>query len=407
MHAYERRPDRAVSNAAAAPRRTGRPLDGPVRAAMELYFDHDFSTVRVHTDEEAARSAEAVNARAFTVGHDVVFGHRQWAPGTSVGSRLLAHELTHVIQRGGMHDPPSRVSRPGDDAEREAAATANSFAPGADRSPRRIGASAPADVLHREEKPDNTHLERNRFNIVPKGVLAPVGDASPEFQYREGHSNSYTDEAGRRWDLVPDWESVYHQPPGHRETSNPYPNKKLLHKDASGGSSEAIRQPDGTYVTTGPLLGTYNFVHPEGLLGKVGHFFADVVPHEVGGGNYAAFAPPDPARVGDVDTYRQRYEAQVAPIGSRSVVNRTDPYDRQVSIMTGVVWLQFESEEVLALARVRNGQLFFVSFVDAGLADAAIARGTARQPRGIQHIPAAEPHIFGVPTSVSTGAARR
>ena len=61
----------------------------------------DLSGVRVHHDGGAARLASSVNARAFTVGRDVFFGAGEWAPGTTRGDRLLAHELTHTIQQGG------------------------------------------------------------------------------------------------------------------------------------------------------------------------------------------------------------------------------------------------------------------------------------------------------------------
>ena len=78
----------------------GRPLDPATRAFMEPHFGHDFSRVRVHTDDRAAASARAVQARAYTVGADVVFDAGQYAPGTEAGRRLLAHELTHVVQQG-------------------------------------------------------------------------------------------------------------------------------------------------------------------------------------------------------------------------------------------------------------------------------------------------------------------
>jgi hypothetical protein len=80
-------------------RSPGRPLDTETRAFMEPRFGHDFSQVRVHTDAKAAQSAQAVNALAYTVGRNVVFGAGQYAPGTSEGWRLLAHELTHVVQQ--------------------------------------------------------------------------------------------------------------------------------------------------------------------------------------------------------------------------------------------------------------------------------------------------------------------
>ena len=86
----------AVQQVLSAP---GRPLDAGTRAYMEPRFGHDFSQVRVHTDAPAAESARAINARAYTVGRDVVFGAGQYAPGTGEGQRLLAHELVHTLQQ--------------------------------------------------------------------------------------------------------------------------------------------------------------------------------------------------------------------------------------------------------------------------------------------------------------------
>ena len=77
----------------------GRPLDPATRAFMEPRFGHDFSRVRVHTDRPAADAARGVAARAFTVGEHIVFGGRQFAPDSTAGRRLLAHELAHTIQQ--------------------------------------------------------------------------------------------------------------------------------------------------------------------------------------------------------------------------------------------------------------------------------------------------------------------
>lgn len=77
----------------------GQPLDAEIRGSMEPSFEHDFSKVRVHTDEKAAESAEVVNAQAYTAGQEVVFGEKQYAPDTREGKELLAHELTHVVQQ--------------------------------------------------------------------------------------------------------------------------------------------------------------------------------------------------------------------------------------------------------------------------------------------------------------------
>src|SRR5712671_3809831 len=80
-------------------RSSGQALDAHTRSFFEPRFDYDFSQVRVHADAKAAESAQAVNALAYTVGQDIVFGAGQYAPGTNAGQRLLAHELTHTAQQ--------------------------------------------------------------------------------------------------------------------------------------------------------------------------------------------------------------------------------------------------------------------------------------------------------------------
>ena len=88
----------------------GQPLAESERAFFEPRFGYDFSRVRVHADTRAAESALAVNARAFTRGHHIVFGAGQHVPEMSEGQRLLAHELTHTVQQGGVSErshPPS------------------------------------------------------------------------------------------------------------------------------------------------------------------------------------------------------------------------------------------------------------------------------------------------------------
>jgi Domain of unknown function (DUF4157) len=84
-------------------RSSGRPLDRPTRSFMESRFGSDFSGVRVHDDARAAESARAVNARAYTVGQHIAFDRGQYAPHTESGRHLLAHELAHTVQQGGVH----------------------------------------------------------------------------------------------------------------------------------------------------------------------------------------------------------------------------------------------------------------------------------------------------------------
>ena len=78
---------------------SGRPLDSALQQDMEQRFGHDFSRVRVHSGPAAEQSARDVNAHAYTVGQNIVFGTGQLSPATHEGRRLLAHELTHVVQQ--------------------------------------------------------------------------------------------------------------------------------------------------------------------------------------------------------------------------------------------------------------------------------------------------------------------
>ncbi len=80
-------------------RSPGQPLDAGTRVFMEPRFGHDFSQVRIHANTKAAESAQSVNALAYTVGRDMVFGRGQYSPSTSAGRQLLGHELTHVMQQ--------------------------------------------------------------------------------------------------------------------------------------------------------------------------------------------------------------------------------------------------------------------------------------------------------------------
>ncbi len=104
----------------------GEPLDGGLRTDMEGRFGADFSDVRVHADGQAAASASAVNAHAYTVGSDIVFGGGRYDPASPTGQRTIAHELTHVVQQrsGPVDGTPAgggiQLSNPADRFEQAA-----------------------------------------------------------------------------------------------------------------------------------------------------------------------------------------------------------------------------------------------------------------------------------------------
>lgn len=126
----------------------GRPLAPNVRAEMESRFGADFAAVRIHTDERAARSAAAVAADAYTVGHEIVFRHGSPVPGRSGGLLTLAHELAHVEQQraGPVPGTPAggglMLSDPSDPFERAAEATARAVMTGQPPPARAAAASS-------------------------------------------------------------------------------------------------------------------------------------------------------------------------------------------------------------------------------------------------------------------------
>ncbi len=89
-----------VRRKAVQPTNGGSELDGATRGKMEKALGAELSGVRVHTDGDAAQRSEQLGARAYTEGADVHFAAGQFQPGTKEGDRLIAHELTHVIQGG-------------------------------------------------------------------------------------------------------------------------------------------------------------------------------------------------------------------------------------------------------------------------------------------------------------------
>jgi hypothetical protein len=102
-------PSASVDQALATP---GRLLESSLRQDMEQRFGHDFARVRVHADEAAARSAHDVNAMAYTVGHHIVFGAHMLQPTTPEGRRLIAHELSHVLQQSASDGGTGAPARP-------------------------------------------------------------------------------------------------------------------------------------------------------------------------------------------------------------------------------------------------------------------------------------------------------
>ena len=163
--------------------RAGAPIASHVRAVAEQRFRHDFARVRIHSDAEAGRSAEAIGASAYTVGPDIVFGSGRYSPETRAGRRLLWHELTHVVQQASAGPRDTRDPIPiaeSKDAEREAQSHA------AD-SPARAGPAGAVSVSHvdrsvqRQVHPDTDfEVDVSALSGVPYEKWSPELEA----QYR-------------------------------------------------------------------------------------------------------------------------------------------------------------------------------------------------------------------------------
>jgi hypothetical protein len=120
-----------VEAAIASTRGAGSALDAGVRDRLAPGLGDSIGDVRVHTDSYADSLSRSVAARAFTTGADVYFARGEYRPGTSDGDRLLAHELTHVVQqRGASTSGRLTVSEPGDAFEIEADSLAGELAGG-------------------------------------------------------------------------------------------------------------------------------------------------------------------------------------------------------------------------------------------------------------------------------------
>jgi hypothetical protein len=156
----------AIDNAT---RSGGSPLDSASRVQMESSFGTDFSSVRVHTGSDADASARKLGAHAYTVGEDVVFANGRFDPGSPVGQRTLAHELTHVVQqRSGPVEGTDtgggvKVSHPSDQYERAAESMADTVVAGrmaAEPAPAGVASPSVQRAAEEDEEVQALHAQR-------------------------------------------------------------------------------------------------------------------------------------------------------------------------------------------------------------------------------------------------------
>jgi hypothetical protein len=185
----------------------GQPLDSATRSYMEPRFGHDFSHVRVHSDSRAASAAQAVNALAYTIGSDVVFGAGQYSPAEAEGRRLLGHELTHVVQQQGQSTDLSASPEVGTvdgplEREAESAALTMDDAISKNTAPLTIGSAASNQILRSVRFRSKTPLAIDDWSA---GTTAIVGDSAEVTHGKFAASATVHAEADKAGELD-DWE---------------------------------------------------------------------------------------------------------------------------------------------------------------------------------------------------------
>ena len=171
----------------------GVPLPEAVRQKLESVFAKDLSAVRIHSNGSAAQAAMSVNAKAFAVGNDIVFGSGEFKPGTYAGNELLGHEITHVVQhlegrtgKGSASVNGVSVTTPGDGVEREAEQLGKVFADqmsfnSADTAlvdSSSLGLQSASEIAHAEGGTSASVVHRNLFETDDKSVKADGGVAA-------------------------------------------------------------------------------------------------------------------------------------------------------------------------------------------------------------------------------------
>ncbi len=163
----------------------GTPLDRATRAEMEQSFGADFGTVRIHTGSKAAELSRRLKAHAFTIGRNVFFNSGKYEPGTARGSRLLAHELTHVVQQGAAHQDTAGAGPGPAGSTPTPTVTPDEAAP----------VPEPAAPAQAEASPALAGVQQSAEADLPADAMMPPPAASAESATAEGEGAAPAAEA--------------------------------------------------------------------------------------------------------------------------------------------------------------------------------------------------------------------
>jgi hypothetical protein len=182
------------------PSTAGRPLDTETLVSLERHFGTNLSEVRVHADAQAGESANSLDALAYTRGRDIYFAPGMYAPGTSSGQKLLAHEVAHVVQQGAGRAPTTAAKSghsakiaPSDDAlEGEAERHAQLFTSGApvltdeeERKKREMGQPIQnSDAIIQRQQASSQTQSTTSFDATSQSIVRGAQDSSRDPQLR-------------------------------------------------------------------------------------------------------------------------------------------------------------------------------------------------------------------------------
>jgi outer membrane protein OmpA-like peptidoglycan-associated protein len=307
-------------------RSPGEPLDAATRAFMELQFSHDFGRVRVHSDARASESARAVNALAYTVGSHIVLPGQNYAPHGIPGKKLLAHELTHVIQQGQSAELGGAVTTSGPEASRRAMGALSN--PAGVPALQRKTVCDDQGVCHTE---DDTSTPATDTPPAEADWHAPMADPSvtpsPSVDSNAGPNQSVDPSAGPNQSVDPS--------AGPNQSVDPSagPNQSV---DPSAGPNQSVDPSAGPNQSVDPSAGPNQSVDPNAapagasVPSSGGHIYFDYDQSVL-----------RPDAISAIDTYAAQYlassqDTDINVMGWASVEGSTD-YNDNLSVSRATV----------------------------------------------------------------------
>lgn len=209
-------------------RSPGQPLDAATRAFFEPRFGADFSGVRLHFDAPAGQSAQNINARAYTVGHEIIFGPGRLSTGTQEGRSLLAHELAHTAQQSGRPMAVQRQSAPPPDPKADRAAAATEAEADVACTTEQVEEQADEEIRlkldmkrRRDKRYALTFGARDKARVEKRGLSAKdERDIAVKMRFFEGEAKgAYIRSLAATLSQYPDQASEIMEPCGESESS--------------------------------------------------------------------------------------------------------------------------------------------------------------------------------------------